>query len=96
MSFAGHVYDMIRRDKEYREQRKSLRAGNRTTQDGILGSYQDVNEITVEELDVINKGIREKKVNDDYLMTRNMIIILAVGLVVVFVVLGIMRLKGWL
>lgn len=86
MSFAGHVFDMIRRNKENHELRKNITTGRSDMSKSILGSYQKINRISVSELDEINKKIKEKKIQDDSRMTRDILKVVSVCLIIVLLI----------
>lgn len=61
MSFAGHIYDMLRRDKENRELRQNLRDRLKTDRDSSIGKYQDCYKyITPEKIDHIKNELKKK------------------------------------
>ncbi|MCD7976258.1 MAG: hypothetical protein LUG51_03555 [Tannerellaceae bacterium] len=62
MSFAGHVYDMIRRDKENRELRKQLRKRNEPRETYLKGdACKEEPRMTLEEWEEINRRSKERK-----------------------------------
>lgn len=83
MSFAGHIHDMIRRDKENRELRKNLRGRMKANQKGIIGSYRNYGYLAPEELDKIRKGLNEKSLRDERRMGKEFVIFLLAGIVII-------------
>lgn len=83
MSFAGHIHDMIRRDKENRELRKNLRGRMKANQKGIIGSYRNCDHVAPEELDKIRKGLKEKSLWDENRMGKEFVIFLLAGIVII-------------
>lgn len=69
MSFAGHVLDMIRRDKQNREMRNSYRKLDRNESETFMVKKSSINiKITAEELEKGpgNKKKKEKKRKEVY------------------------------
>lgn len=58
MSFAGHVFDMIRRNKEDREKLDQLR---RRGKDSRLNYSSHIPDISAEEYDRINRQLKERE-----------------------------------
>lgn len=92
MSFAGHAFDMIQRQKENRELRKSITKGRADMSKPILGTYRDLHNVPAQELNEIHKSLREKKIRDDDKMAKNMFVLLVIGLIIGILVLTVMRL----
>lgn len=62
MSFAGHVLDMIRRDKEDRALRQQARENSKEARKRYIGgndSYED-SPVTLEEFERINRELKER------------------------------------
>lgn len=78
MSFAGHVFDMIRRNKEDRETLKRLRSGNKHSKETFLSHLPDT---TVEEMEEIEQNTQKREQQDERFFFR--------GKVVFFTVIGI-------
>ncbi|MDR2918215.1 MAG: hypothetical protein LBV72_02475 [Tannerella sp.] len=77
MSFAGHIYDMIRRDKENRELRQNLRERLKADHNSPIGKYQDCyKDITPEKLDRIANELKNKSRQDEYRMKKDIILLL--------------------
>lgn len=93
MSFGGHVYDMIVRDKNNRELRKSITKGRAgVSKKNILGTYRKYNKIPAEELDEITGKIKEKKTKDEFIIAKEMLMIVFVGLGIVLIFYALMKL----
>lgn len=58
MSFAGHVFDMIRRNKEDREKLDQLRGRGKDSRSRYSSHIPD---ISVEEYDRINQQLKERE-----------------------------------
>lgn len=81
MSFAGHIYDMLRRDKENRELRQNLRDRLKTDRDSSIGKYQDCyKDITPEKIDHIKNELKKKSKQDEYKMMQYLVIFLLIGI----------------
>lgn len=66
MSFAGHFFDMIRRDKQNREMRNSYRRRERDKDKPfIVGKYENNPQATFDELEERDKRFKEKKDRDE-------------------------------
>lgn len=80
MSFAGHVFDMIRRNKENREMLDRLRGPSREAKTSYTTRLPDT---TAEEMDVINRQIKQREERERSYVFRLQIgiVSLAVGLV---------------
>lgn len=76
MSFAGHVFDMIRRDKAFRDERR-LRRERFKRGDGLyIGNGTLPSNITAEELDVIHRQIKAREEQQQRYFIRMTFIIL--------------------
>lgn len=84
MSFAGHVYDMIRRDKENRELRRSLR--DRTKNNSTLHSKTDMSELysntTVEEMEEIKQATKEREFKERKYFFRATVLVIVIAILV--------------
>lgn len=83
MSFAGHVSDMIRRNKENREMLDRLRGKSREAKTSYANRLPDT---TAEEMDAINRQIKQREEREERYAFRLKIGIL--GLAVVLAALG--------
>ncbi|MCC8144745.1 MAG: hypothetical protein LIO97_13435 [Tannerellaceae bacterium] len=93
MSFAGHVFDMIRRDKENRELRNRRREKRKDMQETSLHS-ESVNEqpaITLEELEKINRQLKERELNEQRYRSCILLGILCATLLVIVVLVIIFK-----
>lgn len=90
MSFAGHIYDMLRRDKENRELRQHLRGRMAANRNGIIGSYSNREDIHYEELDRIQKDLKKKRIKDELRLKKDMGYILIVGAIVAVLLIYLM------
>ena len=86
MSFAGHIYDMIRRDRENRELRQRLRGRIAERSGKIIGKYpHNPNNISSEKIDQIRNDLKIKSARDEYQMQKSLILCLGLGLFVLIV-----------
>ncbi len=75
MSFAGHVFDMIRRNKEDREMLRQLRDRGKDTRAKYSSQLPD---ISVEEFDRINRQVKEREQDEQkYFLQIKYVILLA-------------------
>lgn len=79
MSFAGHVFDMIRRSKEDRQYLKNFR--NRT-KEGKDPYKSRVPDISVEEFEEIKRQTKEKKERDERYFRKMMFIVITASLLI--------------
>lgn len=89
MSFAGHVFDMIRKDKEYREMRnlrKERIKGNRKTYLGKGKPTQKPN-ITIEQFEQIRQQTKEREQQEQHYIFKTTILITGI-VTVVLLLLG--------
>lgn len=77
MSFAGHVYDMIRRDKE---NRKSLSLLHDRSADIRMKYTSSMPDATVEELDEIDRQIKEREAKEQRYILRIKLIVLCTAI----------------
>lgn len=80
MSFAGHVFDMIRRNKENREMLDRLRGQSRDAKTSYTTRLPDT---TAEEMDAINRQIKQREERE-----RRYVFRLKIGIVSLAVVLA--------
>ena len=95
MSFAGHVYDMIRRDKENREMRKR-NAENRKDRfsKNVFKGKVDYSRVSLSELEEVTKNTKEKTGKDNEIIGRNMLIFLLVGIITGIICVLVLRKMG--
>ena len=92
MSFGGHVGDMIRRDKDNRELRRSLTQGLREAlSKPMLGKKINYKKVSLSKLEAIEKQIEEKTQQDNAQTTKNMIRIIAFGLILTVLVIILLK-----
>lgn len=84
MSFAGHVFDMIRRNKELRDMHNLRRERTRDSQRRYGASLQD-SKITAEEMQEINQKLKIRETQQQDYFSRMEFLIL--GIMVVIIVL---------
>ena len=96
MSSAGHVYDMIRRDKENRETRKRITKGRKADlAKCTLGQHKiDYSNVSLSEMEEIVKMTDEKSKNDSYMMNKITIIFLFAGIILIGFTIYILRKTG--
>ena len=95
MSFAGHVLDMIRRDKEYRESRKRSKENRKDRfSKRVFQKNSDYSRVKLSDLEEIVKNTEEKVQNDNSIMKKNTVILLLIGIIIaVLIILGL-RITG--
>ena len=83
MSFAGHVHDMIRRDKENRE-RKKRNAENRKDRLSkfVCKSSAGYSHVSLSALEEVLKNTKEKVRQESDIMAKNVVIFLWVGIII--------------
>ena len=96
MSFAGHVIDMIRRDKENRELRKRITKGRKDDlSKHVLGRRKiDYSHTSLSEWEEIVQKTNEKSLNDSYIMNKNTGIFLFVGAILIGIAIYVLRKSG--
>lgn len=82
MSFAGHVFDMIRRNKEDREKLDQLRGRGKDARSRYSSHIPD---ISVEEYDRINQQLQEREKQE--LLYQAKVKYILLGCVIVVIVL---------
>lgn len=83
MSFSGHIFDMIRRNKEYRDTQNLRRERIRNLQEKMLnhGLSLENSHITVEELEEIKKQTESKERLEQNYLFRMKLLIFGIALV---------------
>ncbi len=81
MSFAGHVYDMIRRNKEDREALKRLRNRSRDMRERYMDGKSLLPDISAEEFEEIDRQVKEREQGEKNYFFRAKLVMLcfAVG-----------------
>lgn len=82
MSFAGHVFDMIRRNKEDREKLDQLRGRGKDSRSRYSSHIPD---ISVEEYDRINQQLKEREKEEMLYQAKVKYILLGCVIVVIIV-----------
>lgn len=82
MSFAGHVFDMIRRNKDDREALRQLR---KRTMDGRTNLPSRIPDISVEEFDHIKEQTKEREQQEKRYLFRTIFLVLGTGVAILFV-----------
>ena len=77
MSFAGHVFDMIRRNKEDREMLRQLRDRGKDTRAKYASQLPD---ISAEEFDRINRQVKEREQDEQKYFSQITYVILLAAL----------------
>ena len=77
MSFAGHVFDMIRRNKEDREMLRQLRDRGKDTRAKYASQLPD---ISAEEFDRINRQVKEREQDEQKYFSQIKYVILLAAL----------------
>ncbi len=82
MSFAGHVFDMIRRDKQNREMLKQHREHSRDIRRKQMTSknFSFQPDITIEEFEQINCQLKEKEMEERQYTFRTALLFLGIAL----------------
>lgn len=81
MSFAGHVYDMIRRNKENRELLELRRERYKDTRKKMSenSSHSDLPPVTSEEFGRVSRESKEKRENEQKYALQMKILFLSIG-----------------
>lgn len=79
MSFAGHVFDMIRRNKEDREKLDQLRGRGK---DARAKYSSHIPDISAEEYDKINRQLKEREQEEQKYYSRIKYLIIAATLII--------------
>lgn len=82
MSFAGHVFDMIRRNKEDREKLDQLRGRGKDSRSRYSSHIPD---ISVEEYDRINQQLKEREKEEMLYQAKVKYILLGCVIVVIII-----------
>lgn len=90
MGFAGHVLEMIRRDKAYRDQRNLRRSKAKQHRQMYVGSGAPPPSVTAEELEHINRQTKMREAEQERYFIRMTLIVLAGLVVVTLLLLGIL------
>lgn len=92
MSFAGHVFDMIRRNKEQRETLEHLRERTREARKKYIGNGQDpkIPEISLEELLKIERLLKNKEKEERFFQFRVTVLIISIGIILILLVIKIL------
>lgn len=88
MSFAGHVFDMIRRNKEDREKLNQLRGRGKDAR-GRYSSY--IPDISAEEYEEINQQLEKREQDERRYISRIKFFFLIAALVVIAVLWVILK-----
>ena len=91
MSFAGHVFDMIRRSKENRETLERLREQARKARWKYIGDgkHPKVPEISLEELLKIERKLKDKELAEQRIRFRISTLIICIGIIISLLILRI-------
>ena len=90
MSSIGHVSDMIRRNKENRELRKSFSNRSSTKDQCVLKSKKDIKDISLEEMEDIREKIDSKTIMDEIVPVKSLLIMLLcsfLAAVIIFIIM---------
>lgn len=92
MSFAGHVFDMIRRSKESRETLDRLRERTREARKKYIGTGEPKEpEITLEELLRIERQLKEREAQEQRYRIRVTILIIGISAIIALLTIEISR-----
>jgi len=92
MSFAGHVFDMIRRNKEDREKLSQLRGKGKDMHTKYSSHIPD---ISVEEYEKINQQLKERERNEQIYISRIKLFALAAIIAIVMLSWILFKLFSW-
>lgn len=94
MSFAGHVYDMIRRNKENREMLDVRRERYKDMRKKMTDSSSrpDLPDMTPEEWERINRSLKKREDNEDRYAFQMKILFLGIGILTVVLIWVLVRL----
>lgn len=94
MSFAGHVYDMIRRNKENREmlevRRERYKDMRKKMTDG--SSRSDLPDVSPEEWERINRSLKKRGNHEERYALQMKILFLGIGILVLVLIWVLVRL----
>lgn len=88
MSFAGHVFDMIRRNKENREMLSQLRDRGKDTHAKYSSQIPD---ISAEEFDRINRQVKEREQDEQKYFSQIKYVILIAALAAIILLWIILK-----
>lgn len=93
MSFAGHIFDMIRRSKESRETLDRLRERTRAARKRYIGSGQQPKEpeITLEELLKIERQLKEREAEEKRYRIRVTALVIGIATIIILLIIEIFR-----
>ena len=93
MSFAGHVYDMIRRSKESRETLERLRERTREARRKYIGdgNHPKEPEISLEELLRIERQLKDKEAEESRFRFRATILITSIGIIIILLLIKLIQ-----
>lgn len=88
MSFAGHVYDMIRRNKENREllELRRERHKDRLKKMTDDASFSDLPDMTPAEWERVHRGLKKRSEGEQMYTLRMKILFLGIGLLAIVLV----------
>ena len=92
MSFAGHVFDMIRRNKEDREKLSQLRGKGKDMRTKYSSHIPD---ISVEEYEKLNQQLKERERNEQIYISRIKLFALAAIIAIVMLSWILFKLFSW-
>ena len=92
MSFAGHVFDMIRRNKEDREKLSQLRGKGKDMRTKYSSHIPD---ISVEEYEKIKQQLKERERNEQIYISRIKLFALAAIIAIVMLSWILFKLFSW-
>lgn len=92
MSFAGHVFDMIRRNKEDREKLSQLRGKGKDMRTKYSSHIPD---ISVEEYEKINQQLKERERDEQTYISRIKRFISAAIIAIIMLSWVIIKLFSW-
>ena len=95
MSSIGHVYDMVRRDKENRELRKKFSNRSSIKDQCVLKSEKEIKDISLEEIEGIREKIDSKNKIDETATLKSLIIMLLGCVIIAAITFYILYVIGW-
>lgn len=84
MSFAGHVFDMIRRNKEDREKLKQLRTHKK---EGRIRYSSPMPHLSLKEFEKIKQQTKERELQEEHYFSRMTLFFVGISLVVAVLLL---------
>lgn len=93
MSFAGHVYDMIRRSKESRETLERLRQRTKEARMKYIGdgNHPKEPEISLEELLKIERQLKEKEAEEYRFRFRITTLFVSIGIITILLLIKLLQ-----